>query len=1048
MNLTEKKEQEINTKIRVKRNKKYKYYPQQIKLAVKKSTVKNYTARPGFIGEFWGTHKSSPTLTPLEPYAPKGFALPIFRPITKRGDFGGEKNLGKNAGANEAHPNSHSTPALAENDQSNSIARNLFQRWFAVRPLFWDVPRAPINYNPTLFESPEQRDLSDGIRKTHKGLNCTMGFDTEWFVPKRSSLTGVLKDAQAFYGDSTLRYILSYQFCFTYQGHFYEFCFMPQYNADLNPEHQRLRLDYMYYYILDFMGFVECDYTESHLYLVGHFAGVDVSALRNWQGIFKKRSEHDKVILQNKQVLYTGSPMRVNAYSKFNNHKHKLMLDVRDTMGISSPKTTLDSLGSALGVPKLSTEKLDEQEGKPLNHYKMNMDELYRDHHDFFIDYALMDARISYIWYMEFCKKFGDSLTVSQASARKVREIVSNKVKNALSDKAYQNLLVEIQQCASLKDTTAAQRYVYDYLIRGFYGDKDNFAAFKNSNHKPWYGEIASKCYYGGHNECYTHGIHHVKTFDIDIKQAYMIALLSMHDVDFKQAPDIFDNGHVLSLSDIPDPTRFGFGYIEFEFPKHTYAPNIPVRSSKKDGASPVFPLEGKTYACTPDVYAGLKQGARVKVLGNGFIMPQMADTRFLAETIEEMMQQREEDKQKYGKGSAFELLDKIVNNGFYGKTGQGVKGKKERDFLTGEREEVEYCQVSDPCLASMITGIVRMLLSMITQSILESGYEVYSSTTDGLITNMPKAKHHKIDDFIKGSCDIFHKQLKRVLGIGSLVEIKHVNDYFANVSTRTNFGVTDEPGFDGVLAKGSFKGDDHFRRLTTREQAEYMISLFLKRRGRIPDVSNSLNNLFELKEKRAKDIEELEVDEQGNIIQKQRRLSMDFDMKRKPVCKVGNEIKNGLYSYGYFETKPYANMEEYEQQRAVWKLVKKREHTIKTDTDLAMFKYQVQHLEMPNYKPTYTKDKKDRIKMRSLVGACVQGLYTANDMQWLRSEFNTWAEFKTALNNTFDLNIKLDSIFKKASSDKVIDIFMAQSLLRRFVDDYKNNRHNQTLSE
>ena len=88
-----------------------------------------------------------------------------------------------------------------------------------------------------------------------------------------------------------------------------------------------------------------------------------------------------------------------------------------------------------------------------------------------------------------------------------------------------------------------------------------------------------------------------------------------------------FQRESVLRLSDIPDPTRFGFGYIEFEFPKDTYAPNIPVRSSKKDGASPVFPLEGKTFACTPDVYAGLKQGARIKVLGNGFIMPQMADT-------------------------------------------------------------------------------------------------------------------------------------------------------------------------------------------------------------------------------------------------------------------------------------------------------------------------------------------------------------------------------------------------------------------------------------
>ncbi|MEJ7301555.1 hypothetical protein WL308_14225, partial [Staphylococcus caprae] len=78
----------------------------------------------------------------------------------------------------------------------------------------------------------------------------------------------------------------------------------------------------------------------------------------------------------------------------------------------------------------------------------------------------------------------------------------------------------------------------------------------------------------------------------IDIKQAYMISFLSMNDVDYTQKPIRFDKGHKFTLSDIKDPTNQGFGYVHFKFPEDVEFPSLAVRSSVKDGESPVFCLE------------------------------------------------------------------------------------------------------------------------------------------------------------------------------------------------------------------------------------------------------------------------------------------------------------------------------------------------------------------------------------------------------------------------------------------------------------------------
>ena len=871
------------------------------------------------------------------------------------------------------------------------------------------------------------------------GLSVTMGFDCEWFQGYRSVKSGVLEGTQ---WESTSdehilknRFVLSYQFSFVYEDVFYEFCFVPDFDFSVDPKKQRLRFDNLFYYMMRYVGIKAAYRKDCDVTLVGHFFGVDLSCFRDWSTIFdKNKNSKSKVILQSKQILFNTSPLRINGYAFRSKVKNKLNIKLRDTMALSSPKTPLADLGSSMGVPKMSTDKLDRLNHKDSNFYKMNMDVLYRDHRTFFIDYALLDARISLLWYCEFYKKFGDALTVSQASGGVVRKKVSKSIINDLSDVELSNLEKDCLHLLDPEETFTPVKFVYDYYIRGFV-DED-FSAFNKYKHE--YADIAAKCYYGGRNECYTHGVHRNTTYDIDIKQAYMISFLSMNDVDYTQKPYRFAKGHKFTLSDIKDPTNQGFGYVHFKFPEDVKFPSLAVRSSVKDGESPVFCLEGSTYASTPDIYCSLLQGAEIIVASeNGFIMPVMSKTRYLSETIEDMMKQRVKDKEIHGKGSAFELLDKLLNNGFYGKTGQGVLGKNVKNFLTGDMERVGYCKVTDPCLASMVTAIVRMLLSMIMQAITKNGYEVYSATTDGLITNMPMNEHYKIDEYIYKHVPIFHDELKRVLDIDSLIEVKHKNDYFVNVRTRMNFGHTDDPNYDGVFARGGYKGGFDFSQMSLYDQQQKMMDLFYDREGAVSDVKNNINNLYDLKVSKCEDLEDVKLNSHGDIIDNYKRCSFEFDWKRKMIKLYDRGVIKGLFNYGYFTTKPYKDIEEYESYRRLAEIHRTHDHMIQSSRDLRLFLYQKEHLDMPLYKSSYDKDKRDRIKMRSFVACIKQNLFGVNALAWLNQEFSNDQELKDALEDVFNFNINLDSIFKKAKSEKKVDLFFARYIFLEFKSEY-----------
>jgi len=126
-----------------------------------------------------------------------------------------------------------------------------------------------------------------------------------------------------------------------------------------------------------------------------------------------------------------------------------------------------------------------------------------------------------------------------------------------------------------------------------------------------------------------------------------------------------------------------------------------------------------------------------------------------------------------------------------------------------------------------------------------------------------------------------------------------------------------------------------------------------------VKDVRNNINNLYDLKISKSEDLEDVELDSNGDIINNVKRCSFEFDWKRKMIELHDRGRIKALLSYGYFITKPYKDIEEYESFRRSAEIHRLHDHTIKSSDDLRLFLYQKEHLDMPLYKASYSRDKK-----------------------------------------------------------------------------------------
>ena len=844
-------------------------------------------------------------------------------------------------------------------------------------------------------------DIRDYILRYTNRANLDLGFDTEWY-----------DDAKT--GE---RVPLSYQFSTHIDGADFDIVFYP----DINKSPNGNGFGEMIHYIVDKVfagrGFnivhegkkdhVNPFYESCNITLIAHFMGVDITMCKDWQNILsymgysksqqkqmrslkdqidsktdkKGRSLSDddieklnnrlkkikdnpvhvsNVLMSNKHCLATTSPRVYNYWYKPWEKRCMINLNLRDTMKLSPPASALSKLGEAIGIEKLDTLALDKKDNKPVNFYKENMDHLLANHPQFYHDYAVRDARISYEWYQNVKSIIGDGVTVSAISSTHLEK----NIKKALDE--------------HVRGVVSWSRDVTGFKIVD--GVPDYHGLYKS---RSLFGAIPDNAYMGGRNESFSHGLITGRTYDYDLRSAYPCQMQVMRMIDFEKDPIVFEEGHVLTHKDWLHIGQAGFGFVKFEFPDSVKYPTIPLKSSHPLlKGSPVFLQSGEGLVSAPDVFAAIQVGAKVTVAKQGFMLFDLkrasemeletplnqldVDNDFVMHHIgfgvRNMIKIRAKYAKQYGKKSVQAQLMKILVNSTYGKTGQGIHGNTGRNIVTDETEVIPFSKITDGVIASTTTALVRCVLGIIMNYISDRGYTVHSVTTDGFISDYPWEDMLEIDDYLGSISTVFKKVIKACwgedldhkTGKGSILEVKHIQDsWFFNGLTRCNISLDKNKSYtnpftnnieqyDGVFARGGYKGDKDFYYADDYTQRVVLLDKIHNRRGRVPDFKSDMLSLRDVKEGNLKTITHIF----SSFAESQKSISFDFDKKRMLLDREYSHIKDGDFKsdYGYFPSRPFKNMKEYEYNADIHKGFITLNHNIKTDADYLGYQYALEY--------------------------------------------------------------------------------------------------------
>ena len=421
--------------------------------------------------------------------------------------------------------------------------------------------------------------------------------------------------------------------------------------------------------------------------------------------------------------------------------------------------------------------------------------------------------------------------------------------------------------------------------------------------------------FHGGYNMSSTIGYHPKWTTEYDLRSAYATAMCMVEDVDWDNPFDDLILNRELQLRDFKVQYAFAktlnpllpmFACVDFEFPADVKYPCIPV---VVDG-TPIYPLSSKglsgVYATGPELYLALRLGAKVFV-HRGYILAASIDPETgnsfcsLRDAVKQLVLDRSLASGDFGKDSIEAMTLKEMCAAGYGKVAQNVadNGLSEDGFKVSS-------PITNPVAASLITAIVRCEILAALNQISRAGYSCYAATTDGLISDMPKDELDTLDLFG------FRKPMETArlfLTDGNdpaLFDCKHQQDDLLNLSTRcyVSLRAEDEDGLPGVCAHGNLSVEYEKNSLEDRRDLYYKA---ISRTGNVTSVNTSYTSLRKLKK-----------GESFKVGDQQKAVSLDFDMRRKPVHesfrKVMVPFDGALYEIANFDTVPFADVAEYKE--------------------------------------------------------------------------------------------------------------------------------------
>ena len=644
--------------------------------------------------------------------------------------------------------------------------------------------------------------------------------------------------------------------------------------------------------------YTEADKHAIPVTLVCHTGSADVTTL-NYESQYEK-----DMMLRLSQIQ--GGLMTLKSYYMHNpvlsNHKYFYPIDlsVRDTMGFApAKKKKLSDLGKVIGVPKLEV---------PLPFSKNDMLTYMLGDAVGFSEYAINDSVIALLYSSEL---WGDNkempITVSSASGKAAVPVIKEYFGLDKNDTEGFN-----QQYRGLKT-----------VKKGLIPNPKNFGFLQNTALEPLDSDcelfqlFAKNSYKGGYNGSSRIGYYPEQTYDFDLENAYPTCMSLIPDVDWSNciASEVTDKK--LTRMMIPDPFAPIIGYVDFRFPDDVKYPCLPVTVN----GSMIFPKTnegyGSIYASAPELYLALMLGADVTVrrlfIANPKFLPDGSVSHSLFAVVKQFVTDRDLAKQWFGVKSLADLLLKEAVNSGYGKTAQDVIDKSSWSASKEMMVDIGGSPITSPYHATMTTAGVRCVLLSAMNQLEDMGFKVYSVTTDGFISDAPEDVLKGLD--LYGFTNKFQSARIALVGDPTMWATKHQQNDLVNLTTRgnasLNVGDKDLDILPGVMAHNSY--------VTGEEPDSYedrlaFVTAVLDRNGKLKSVSPSFAKF--------KDIAKRENRIDFYVSEQERMLSMDFDLKRKPMRDTLTNVHpiiNGVtYEIGTFNTEPYETIAEYEYYKSV----------------------------------------------------------------------------------------------------------------------------------
>ncbi len=430
------------------------------------------------------------------------------------------------------------------------------------------------------------------------------------------------------------------------------------------------------------------------------------------------------------------------------------------------------------------------------------------------------------------------------------------------------------------------------------------------------FSDFITRTAHGGRGESYYVGPTPPGTYyDIDIASAYTTALSKIGMVDYAHPrvcldPEAF-RGHVM-----------GFALVNIlHCPEDVRYPVFPMEG---DGQNLMFPRTGQSYCTAPEIEVALDLGYKIEIW-HGVIYPWLGED---VRPFEPFVTTIRDQRAKHPKGSFDNDYIKLVGNGLFGKTGQGLKEKMVFDAGEMRSVKLEPSEITNELFFSFVMGFVRALIAELMNSV-PRHRRIISVTTDGFLTDAPLEEVDQSGP-IAGR---FKAATERVAPGKPILEVKHQVSQLISARIRAQFTTQTDPDprlkADAriVLAKGNVTPEitlpagEVSKEEVKALQNAYMVDLYL---NRTPESKTTMRPFISLRQQWLGDLDVFRIERPV-------RLGLEFDMKRRPVEARMVEVGEGAHIA--FDTVPWDTMEEAEKVRAVftgWR----RQHCLKTLSD------------------------------------------------------------------------------------------------------------------